>query len=99
MWIIKNRVTGEYDTKGQSHKRDRVNRHGWATLGHAKCHVVNGGWDEWYLEADFLEITEDGVGRVVPVVDYLREYYKNSRYIPEKRKEQVLSLLSKEENA
>lgn len=77
MWIIKNRVTGEYDTKGVGRKRDKVNRHGWNTLGHAKCHVATVGFDEWYLDADFVEISEAGIGRIEPVSEYLIYHYEN----------------------
>ena len=79
MWIIKNRVTGEYERKGQSCKRDRFNRHAWDTLGRAKCHVAYIGFDEWFMDADFIEVTEEGTGRTEPVVDYLREYYGATR--------------------
>ncbi len=82
MWIIKNRVTGEYERKGMSGKRDKVNRHAWDTLGRAKCHVVyTGRFDEWFLDADFIEVTEDGIGLVIPVSDYLREHYSDPRTI------------------
>ena len=64
MWIIKNRVTGEYERKGHGCKRDKVTRHAWDTLGRAKCHVVDNGFDKWYLDADFVEIDENGVGRI-----------------------------------
>lgn len=79
MWIIKNRVTGEYERKGHGCKRDKVTRHAWDTLGRAKCHVVDHGFDKWYLDADFVEIDENGVGRIIPVVDYLRDHYTQKR--------------------
>ena len=79
MWIIKNRVTGEYDRKGHSKQRNKVSRDAWNTLAHAKCHVADAGFDEWFLEADFIEITEEGIGRIEPVIDYLREHYKTKR--------------------
>lgn len=79
MWIIKNRVTGEYERKGTSCKRDKFNRHAWDTLARAKCHVAYIGFDEWFMDADFIEVTEEGKGRVEPVIDYLREYYGATR--------------------
>ena len=96
MWIIKNRVTGEYERKGQYGKRDRVVRSAWGTLGQAKCHVANNGFDEWYMDADFVEISEPGNGcvRVEPVSDYLREYYGKKRFTPEWLKKR-LGLLPK----
>ena len=83
MWIIKNRVTGEYERKGMSGKRDKITRSAWSNLGRAKCHVVYGEFDEWFMDADFIEMTDEGIGEVVPVIDYLREYYRGNRYAPE----------------
>lgn len=80
MWIIKNRVTGEYERKGMSKKRDKINRNAWNTLAQAKCHVVYGGFDEWFMEADFIEMTDDGLGKVLPVSEYLREYYSKDKW-------------------
>ena len=84
MWVIKNRVTGEYDSKGISEVRNKVVRAAWGTIGHAKSHITNchchyNRFDKWYMDADFIEITENGVGRVEPVIDYLRGYYINRR--------------------
>ena len=78
MWIIKNRVTGEYERKGMTAKRDKVNRSAWGTLGQAKCHVVYGDvFDEWYMDADFIEVTEEGLsGKVEPVSEYIREHFR-----------------------
>lgn len=84
MWIIKNRVTGEYDRKGHSGKRNNITRHAWDTLGRAKCHVADVGFDEWFWDADFIEIDENGIGRVIPVSDYLRDHY-NKKSIAYKR--------------
>lgn len=81
MWIIKNRVTGEYERKGTYYsKRDRFNRNAWNTLAHAKCHVACVGYDEWFMEADFIEITDEGPGKILPVSDYLREYYGKNKW-------------------
>lgn len=83
MWIIKNRVTGEYDRKGMTAKRDKLNRAAWETLGQAKCHVVYNGFNEWYMDADFIEMTEEGLGAVEPVSEYLREHFrKKMPYVP-----------------
>ena len=84
MWLIKNRVTGEYDLKGLSGKRSLVSRHAWETLARAKVHVSQNGFDEWYMNADFIEVTENGVRHVEPVQAYLKEYYnrKSDRWNP-----------------
>lgn len=74
MWIIKNRISGEYDRKGMGSTFDKVTTSAWDTLGHAKCHVSQkliGSNFLWYLAADFVEVTENGVGRTVPVASYL----------------------------
>ncbi len=83
MWIIKNRVTGEYERKGKHGKRDKITRAAWGTLGQAKCHVANNGFDEWYMSADFIEVTEEGIGRIEPVSNYLCERYRKKWNTPE----------------
>lgn len=91
MYIIKNRVTNEYDTKGIHSGFHKMNRSAWDKLTHAKSHVVCkldsfsrpvGFMFDWYMNADFIEVSEYG-GTVskMPVSDYLREYYKNSHKI------------------
>lgn len=82
MWVIKNRVTGEYDRKGMYKKRDKINRSAWTKLSHAKCHVTLTGFSEWYMNADFIEMTDEGIGKVIPVSEYLREYYRNDKWAP-----------------
>lgn len=89
MWIIKNRESGEYERKGQSKKRDKVTRASWATLAHAKCHVVNSGFDEWFVAADFIEITEEGVGRIESVLEYMREYTRSDPWASKSRKKML----------
>lgn len=96
MWIIKNRVTGEYERKGQSKKRDKVSRAAWATLAHAKCHVCDSGFDKWFMDADFIEITEEGTGRVIPVVDYMRDHVRKS-YRPSKYVKRMLGMLDEQQ--
>lgn len=78
MWIIKNRVTGEYARKGMYAKRDKVSRNAWGTLGQAQCHVIQCGvLDKWYMDADFIEITEEGLtGRIEPVSEYLNNHFR-----------------------
>lgn len=82
MWIIKNRVTGEYERKGINSARDKFNRNAWGTLSQAKCHVACRGYEEWFMEADFVEVTEEGTGRIMPVSEYLREYYGKNKWTP-----------------
>lgn len=87
MYVIKNRVTGEYDRKG--HKPfHKVSRDAWSTLGQAKNHVAMrvrpcriGVPDDalrWYCDADFIEITEDSSSglNIIPVVSYLQTYFQ-----------------------
>jgi hypothetical protein len=77
MWVIKNRITNEYDHKGMSGKRNTVARAAWGTLGQAKCHVCMNMADHWYLEADFINISEDGTGLTFPVIDYIKDYLRS----------------------
>lgn len=81
MYIIKNRITNEYDRKG--HKSFHpVSRDAWEKLAHAKNHVaMKCTWYgdfmnniQWYINADFLEIDETGIVSIVPVAEYLEEY-------------------------
>ena len=98
MYIIKNRITNEYDTKGIYRGFHRINRSAWDKLTHAKNHVLckldsfsvpEGSMFDWYMNADFIEISENG-GAVakMPVSDYLSEYYKNSYKIRRLTEEQ-----------
>ena len=102
MYIIKNRVSGEYDQKGIGAVFCKVKRSAWDKISHAKCHVTNtldcGSSSRfnrifnWYMDADFIEISEDGVGVVIPVREYLHEYYKNSykiRKLTQEQKDQL----------
>lgn len=86
MYIIKNRVTGEYDRMGHR-PFDKIQRHAWSTLGQAKNHIAmrispnNNRYppeDElrWYCDADFIEITEDENSgtNLIPVVSYLQQF-------------------------
>lgn len=98
MYIIKNRVNGEYDTKGIYGGFHKVKRNAWDKLAHARNHVlyklnisygkVDPETFNWYMNADFIEIGEDGAGVVIPVSDYLREYYKDSYKIVQLTEEQ-----------
>lgn len=85
MWIIKNRMTNEYDTKGLSQRFCPAERAAWSKLGSAKNHVIHkvGGYRpclrllEWYCNADLINIGKDDSEYVeaFPVIEYLREYY------------------------
>ena len=97
MYIIKNRVNGEYDTKGIYGGFHKIKRNAWDKLTHAKNHVVCkigcfskpiNSMFNWYMDADFIEIGENGVGAVIPVSDHLREYYKDSYKIRNLTQEQ-----------
>lgn len=98
MYIIKNRVNGEYDRQGIYGGFHKLKRGAWDRLAHARNHVLGklgasyGTTDpekfDWYMNADFIEITLDGKGEVIPVCDYLREYYKSPRKIMQLTKEQ-----------
>ena len=76
MWIIKNRLTGEYDNRGISNRFSKVTRYGWSQLGHAKNHVAQNlnllpCNLEWYMNADFIQLEESGKGDVIPVSEYI----------------------------
>ena len=87
MFIIKNRVNGEYDRRGSYNTFHKVKRGAWDKIGHAKNHVIcrleSRSVDHealaWYLDADFIEIDETGGKLIIPVTDYLREYFSKSR--------------------
>lgn len=77
MWIIKNRISGEYDSKGLGTNFSKVNRSGWATIGHAKSHVAQKLSNcnfLWYMCADFIEFSESGTVNTIPVIGYLATY-------------------------
>lgn len=86
MWIIKNRVTNEYDTKGVSQRFCTAERAAWSKLGFAKTHVINKAGNhyphhnilKWYADADFINTGKDDTEHleVFPVIEYLREYYE-----------------------
>jgi hypothetical protein len=88
MWIIKNRITGEYDTKGLFKPMDKLNRSSWGTLGQAKCHVAQKitacyrrlQFLDWYLDADYMEIDETGTLNTIPVIEHLKIYLKDNHY-------------------
>ena len=88
MFIIKNRVNDEYDRRGSYDTFHKVKRGAWDKIGHAKNHVIcrlerHDGIDHkafaWYLEADFIEIDETGGKLIIPVTDYLKDYFSESR--------------------
>ena len=89
MFIIKNRVNGEYDRRGSSDTFHKVKRGAWGMLGHAKNHVIMRVADvrvnhqalAWYFDADFIEVDETGTKSVIPVSEYLRQYFSESRKI------------------
>ena len=89
MYIIKNRVNGEYDRRGSSDTFHKVKRGAWNQIGHAKNHVILrcADWDvnhkalAWYLDADFIEIDETGTKSIVPVSEYLTQYFSESRKV------------------
>jgi hypothetical protein len=102
MYIIKNRVSNEYDTKGIYRGFHIMNRCAWDKLSHAKNHVTyklgsfsrpDGDMFDWYMNADFIEVSEHGGTLAkIPVSDYLREYYKNSykiRLLNEEQKKRL----------
>lgn len=86
MWIIKNRMTNEYDTKGLSQRFCPAERAAWTKLGSAKNHVINKVGNNyphhdilnWYCNADFINIGKDDSEYVeaFPVIEYLRKYYE-----------------------
>ena len=86
MFIIKNRVNGEYDTKGLYKPMDTINRSSWNTIGQAKNHVSQKitayynrlQYVDWYINADFIEIDESGTLSVTPVVNHLMCYFSNN---------------------
>lgn len=92
MFIIKNRVNGEYDTRGLYGSMNTFDRSSWNTLGQAKNHVaqkVTGYWYslqyiDWYIDADYIEVNESGTLNVYPVVEHLREYFAHHPYRAEK---------------
>ena len=60
MYIIKNRITNEYDTKGIYSGFHIMNRSAWDKLTHAKNHVTcklgsfslpKGAMFDWYMKA------------------------------------------------
>ena len=79
MWIIKNRVTGEYDRKGLGYGFSKITRTGWTKIAYAKSHIVhktilylfNLDHFNWYLDADFIKLDESGTQEVIPVGKYL----------------------------
>lgn len=87
MFIIKNRVNGEYDRRGTRSTFHKVKRGAWDKIGHAKNHIVGNlyGWSrvpekefDWYMDADLIELDESGVKSVIPVSEYLKKYYSDS---------------------
>lgn len=87
MYIVKNRITGEYDRRGSTDTFSKVKRGAWDKISHVKCHVINvllsyyfvdNKAFDWYMNADFIEINENGIGKIIPVRDYLRDYFKDS---------------------
>lgn len=98
MYIIKNRINGEYDRRGTHNTFDKVKRGAWDKLSHAKCHVLNvlmSGYQvrpkafDWYIDADFIEINEDGVSKITPVIDYLRIYFSNGFTVHRLNEDQI----------
>ena len=100
MFIIKNRVNGEYDTKGLYGSMDKLNRGCWATLRHAKNHVSQKvsaycrelRYVDWYIDADYIEIDETGTLNVFPVIDHLKTYFTNNYKAKYLTKEQKIKL-------
>ena len=86
MFIIKNRVNGEYDRRGSYDTFHKVKRGAWDKIGHAKNHVsmrvldcrVDHNALTWYLDADFIEMDETGIKSVIPVSEYLKKYFSDS---------------------
>ena len=104
MWAIKNRVTEEWDSKGIRPIFHKVARGAWASLNHAKTHVAvairqrNADGEtafNWYRDAVFMEFTEEGIGQVIPVADYLKEYLQKTVENPyhDKRYDKWLEVL------
>ena len=101
MFIIKNRVNGEYDTKGLCKPMDTVNRSSWNKLAQAKNHVAQKittvyysklQYVDWYIDADYMEIDETGTLSVTPVVDHLRKYFTgnhNAKYLTPEQIEKI----------
>ena len=97
MFIIKNRVNGEYDTRGLYKPMDTINRSSWNTLAQAKSHVAqkitavyrNLQYVDWYINADYIEVDETGTLSVTPVVDHLRKYFEGNFYAKYLTPEQV----------
>lgn len=97
MFIIKNRVNGEYDTKGLYSPMDTLNRSCWAKLAQAKSHVSQKitalyrklQFVDWYIDADYIELDETGTLNVTPVVEHLRKYFTDNFYAKYLTPEQV----------
>ena len=86
MFIIKNRVNGEYDIRGLYRPMNTFDRSSWNKLGQAKNHVSQKitayynslQYVDWYIDADYIEVDETGTLNVYPVVEHLREYFKGN---------------------
>jgi hypothetical protein len=86
MFIIKNRVNGEYDSRGLYKSMDTVNRSSWNKLAQAKNHVAQKvtayynhlQYVDWYIDADYIEIDETGTLNVFPVIDHLKTYFTDN---------------------
>ena len=108
MFIIKNRVNGEYDRRGSYNTFDKIKRGAWDKIGHAKNHVnmrvsywngVNHKILAWYLDADFIEIDENGIVSTIPVSQYLHDYYATARQANSLTAEERKRLCLEEVNA
>lgn len=86
MFIIKNRVTGEYDTRGLYNSMNKFNKSSWNKLAQAKSHVAQKvtvyynrlQYVDWYIDADYIEIDETGALNVFPVIDHLKTYFTDN---------------------
>lgn len=98
MWLIQNRETKEY-IRRNGKPPHKVYRDGWNTFANAKQHVavkINLNNFDWYLDADFIEVLDDGEEiRVIPVTRYLQEYFDRISAHNEK----IYSQLTKEQKA
>lgn len=103
MWIIFNRVNGEYDTKGFFTKPNCVDRSSWKELAHAKSHV----WQkvtyfmyrdqlrylEWFWDSVFIKVDNFGNPiKTISVKDYLQPNLCDCRYFKALTRDQKIHL-------
>lgn len=100
MFIIKNRVNGEYDIRGLYTPMQKVARSTWNTIGQAKNHTVQKitayyhklQYLDWYIDADYIEVDETGTLSVTPVVEHLRKYFTgcyHAKYLTPEQVEKI----------